>query len=265
MQHQPRKRFGQNFLQSENVIQNIINAINPEINDNLIEIGPGLGALTKEILPFVHKLNVIEIDRDLAQKLKIIFLADNKLIIHNEDALHFDFLKLIENKNTTKLRIFGNLPYNITTPLIFHVLKFIKQIQDVHFMVQNEMAERLSAKPDTKAYGRLTVMVQYFCAVEKLFIVPPEAFTPKPKVHSAIVRLTPHQHLSTPVKDMALLQELVAKSFLTRRKTIFNNLKKILTKEDFIKLAIDPNLRAENISVDNYVKITNFLFSKGAT
>jgi 16S rRNA (adenine1518-N6/adenine1519-N6)-dimethyltransferase len=251
MNHIPRKRFGQNFLKDQRVIENIVEEISPRLNDNMVEIGPGQGALTFALLPQVNHLDVIEIDRDLVEAL--IKRNEKKLTIYSADALMFDFASL----NKKDLRIVGNLPYNISTPLIFHLLTFTKNIFDMHFMLQKEVVERLCAKTSTADYGRLSVMVQYFCEVEYLLDVPPEAFYPKPAVDSAIVRLIPKHELL--VKNINNFSELVKQAFSQRRKTLRNNLKPMVSDEVFKKLAIDPQRRAETLSVNEFVAIANAL------
>lgn len=256
--HQARKRFGQNFLQDQNIIRNILLGINPKQGDNIAEIGPGLGAITEHLLKATNgKLNVVEIDRDLVQVLKTQFFNYPDLQIHQGDALKFDFSQLVEDDE--KLRIVGNLPYNISTPLIFHLLSFSGQVRDMHFMLQKEVVDRMAAQPGDSAYGRLGIMVQYRCKVESLFNVPPTAFHPQPKVDSAIVRLTPYDTLPCPAKDANQLAKVVTASFNQRRKTIRNNLKKLISAEQLEALGIDPGLRPENLSLQNFVAISDTL------
>ncbi|MGD9108541.1 MAG: 16S rRNA (adenine(1518)-N(6)/adenine(1519)-N(6))-dimethyltransferase RsmA [Gammaproteobacteria bacterium] len=274
--YQPRKRFGQNFLQDEGVIAQIVAAINPQEDDLMVEIGPGLGALTCELLPRLRKLHVIEFDRDLVPQLKQHCADLGELIVHQADVLEFNFSSLIttamdpavkprddkmrdsrDDTKEKKLRVVGNLPYNISSPIIFHLLKFAPLIKDMHFMLQKEVVDRLSASVGTKAYGRLTVMVQYFCEVEKLFDVEPNAFYPKPKVTSSFVRLTPHKKLPMQAKDFTKFAEIVKIAFNQRRKTLRNALKSIITAEGLEKLGIDAKLRPEQLSVADYVKISS--------
>lgn len=251
-----RKRFGQNFLQDGSVISNIIGAIAPKPGQKLVEIGPGLGALTTELLEAAGELDVVELDRDLIPILRTQFFRyEDKFRIHQGDALKFDFNTLVENNNP--LRVVGNLPYNISTPLIFHLLSFGSQIKDMHFMLQKEVVQRLAAAPGHKNFGRLSVMTQYYCQVDNLFEVPPEAFEPQPKVDSAIVRLIPHAerpHVADNEKD---LTDLVRTSFSQRRKTLRNNLKKMLPSPAIEALGIDPSIRPENLSLAEFVKLTN--------
>ena len=255
--HKARKRFGQNFLRDAQLIDRIVRAINPAETDALIEIGPGQGALTKPLIQSCPKLQVIEIDRDLIPILLAQFASYRDFKIHQQDVLKFDFGELISDGQS--LRIVGNLPYNISTPLIFHLLNYSKSMTDMHFMLQKEVVERLAAKPNEKAFGRLSVMVQYYCAVEHLFNVPPEAFTPQPKVDSAIVRLIPYQDLPFKAVSVDHMSELVSQVFQQRRKTLRNTLKKIATQEQLSNIDIDLSLRPENLSVEDYVNLSNAL------
>ncbi|WP_133129873.1 16S rRNA (adenine(1518)-N(6)/adenine(1519)-N(6))-dimethyltransferase RsmA [Legionella yabuuchiae] len=254
MQHRPRKRFGQNFLQSPQIITAIIQAINPKPNDVMIEIGPGQGALTRPLLQRVNTLIAIEIDRDLHPYLKALPESSNKLTLIDADALSIDFKQF-----GSRLRIVGNLPYNISTPLIIHLMQDIKPIEDMHFMLQKEVVERLAAAPGGKDYGRLSVMVQYYCDVESMFEVPPEVFYPRPKVDSAVVRLTPYKHPPYPEIEFKTLEALVAQAFSMRRKTLANNLKPVIDRASLIALGIDPAQRPEQISVAEYVQIAKFV------
>lgn len=258
--YKTKKRFGQHFLNDFSVIEKLVYEINPKIDDLMVEIGPGLGALTFPLLDKLDTLNVVEIDRDVISRLQQ--KNDPKLSIHGVDALKFDFSSLLSNDNP--LRIVGNLPYNISTPLIFHLLDFKSNIHDMHFMLQNEVVKRLTAQTDTKAYGRLSVMVQYHCKTEYLFFVGPESFDPPPKVDSAIIRLTPWQNKTDKADNETHLSELVAMAFAMRRKTLRNNLKKVLTVEQIESIEIDPSKRAENLSVSEFVKLSN-LYTKQQT
>jgi 16S rRNA (adenine1518-N6/adenine1519-N6)-dimethyltransferase len=262
--HQPRKRFGQNFLKDENVIRNIIAALNPQPKDRIIEIGPGLGALTKPLLEQVSKLEVIELDRDLAAELKNYAIAQDitqKFIIHQGDALKFDYSQL-ERNHSEKLRLIGNLPYNISTPLIFHLLNFCPIIQDMFFMLQYELVERIASAPHHKSYGKLSVMLQYYCQATTVFTVEPQAFYPVPKVRSAIVRLVPYNTPPYPAKNVERLREITGAAFNQRRKTLSNSLKNYLTKEDFLSLDIEPGARPEQLTVAEFVRIANWLEDK---
>ncbi|MGJ8619216.1 MAG: 16S rRNA (adenine(1518)-N(6)/adenine(1519)-N(6))-dimethyltransferase RsmA [Methylophilaceae bacterium] len=260
MKHQAKKRFGQNFLIDQSIIASLIHAIDPHLEDTLIEIGPGLGALTKPLLKHVAELHVVEIDRDIIKWMKSEYAmpeyASNELIIHNIDALKFDFSTLGND-----LRITGNLPYNISTPILFHLLDNLASIKDMHFMLQKEVVERMVAAPSTPAYGRLSVMLQYYLQMEYLITVPPEAFKPAPKVESAFVRCVPYATLPYLAKDTAQFAKIVLAAFSQRRKTIRNTLKAFLNLDDFVKLDIDPQLRAENLGVAEFVTVANYLQS----
>jgi 16S rRNA (adenine1518-N6/adenine1519-N6)-dimethyltransferase len=251
MEHRARKRFGQNFLHDRHVIDRIVRAIHPKAGERLVEIGPGLGALTLPLLQAAGRLEVVELDRDLIPKLAQQCAGQGELIIHSADALKFDFCALAAGG---RRRLAGNLPYNISTPLIFHLLGQAHCIDDMHFMLQKEVVERLAAKPDTSDYGRLSVMVQYRCKVEQLFIVPPGAFTPAPKVDSAIVRLEPHAAPPVDV-DAAVLEKLVAQAFSQRRKTLRNTLKGLLDAETIEAAGIDPQRRAETLSLQEFAAL----------
>lgn len=250
-----RKRFGQNFLQDSSIIQAIINAIHPQVGQNLVEIGPGRGALTFPVLKKMDKLTAIEIDRDL-----IAYLNTTKnLHLIEADALAFDYHQLREANASKKIRLYGNLPYNISTPLLLHLLSFIDIIEDCHFMVQKEVAERITAIPNCKNYGRLSVMIQYFCQAEILFSVDPEAFYPKPKVDSSIIRLIPYMVSPYQTVTLELLEYTVKQAFAHRRKTLRNNFKGILSEANWATLNIDPILRPENLSIETFVRIARFM------
>lgn len=258
MKHRAKKRFGQNFLVDQHIITSLVQAINPQETETLIEIGPGLGALTKPLLKQITQLHVIEIDRDIVSWMRTEYAmpsyANNQFIIHNVDALKFDFTSLGD-----KLRITGNLPYNISTPILFHLLENLSSIVDMHFMLQKEVVERMVAEPSTPAYGRLSVMLQYYLKMEYLITVPPEAFEPAPKVESAFVRCIPHATLPFVAKDTDLFAKVVLAAFSQRRKTIRNTLKPFLNDDDFTKLDLNSQLRAENLGVAEFVAITNYL------
>ena len=254
MAHRPRKRFGQNFLQSQHVIDSIVRAFHPQPTDNVVEIGPGLGALTRPLLQGLNTLTAIEIDRDLQAHLTTLFQSSGQLSLINADALTFDYAQL-----GTHLRVIGNLPYNISTPLLMHLLSYSSYIDDMYFMLQKEVVERIAANPGCKAYGRLSVVVQYLCEVEMLFIVPPTAFHPEPKVESAVVRLMPYQTSPYPFVVFSELERLVACAFSMRRKTLANNLKPLLSASDIMALGIDPKLRPEQIPVKDYVQLAKFI------
>ncbi len=255
--HQAKKRFGQNFLHNDAIISKIVDAINPEPDENLVEIGPGLGALTEPVVDRAGKLSVIELDRDLAHRLRHHpFLAPH-LTIYETDALKFDFAQLTSAGKP--LRIFGNLPYNISTPLIFHLLSFHNVIADMHFMLQKEVVERMAATPNSKAYGRLSIMTQYQCQVIPVMEIGPEAFKPAPKVDSAIVRLIPHQQIAEPAQSVAMLNTVCLTAFNQRRKAIRNSLKKLISIEQLQALDIDAGIRPENLTPTEYIRIANFL------
>jgi 16S rRNA (adenine1518-N6/adenine1519-N6)-dimethyltransferase len=253
MKHVAKKRFGQNFLTDQAVIGSLINAINPKAEEIIVEIGPGLGALTKPLLKRINHLHVVEIDRDIVSWMQNEY-AKNTVTIHNVDALKFEFTSLGEN-----LRVVGNLPYNISTPILFHLLENLAHITDMHFMLQKEVVERMVASPSTPAYGRLSVMLQYHLAMEYLITVPPESFEPAPKVESAFVRCVPHATLPFFAKDEALFAKVVLAAFGQRRKTLRNTLKGLLDDTGFSVLGINPQLRAENLSVAQFVTIANYL------
>lgn len=260
MNHQAKKRFGQNFLVDEQIIADIISAIRPEPEDNMVEIGPGLGALTRPLLKKLHHLHVVEIDRDIIARLESDYPQDNpksKLTVHAGDALEFDFAKL-----QAPLRIVGNLPYNISSPLLFHFAAYAGRITDMHFMLQNEVVERMVAGPSTPAYGRLSVMLQYRFHMEKLLDVPPESFRPAPKVDSAIVRMIPLPANEISVRNEKLFAAIVRTAFGQRRKTLRNTLRGYLDEADFEKLGINPQLRAENLAVADFIKVANYLDEK---
>ena len=257
MTHTPRKRFGQNFLHDHNVINNIISTIQAKPGEHWVEIGPGKGALTEPLLKKGLRLEVVELDRDLVVLLTNMFRQYSQLQIHSTDALKFDFSALVEDNE--KLRIIGNLPYNISTPLMFHLLDSAYCIDDMHFMLQKEVVDRICAAPGSKKYGRLSVMMQYYCDPELLFVVPPESFEPAPKVMSAIVRLVPHQQPPVQVNDMDMLNRVVTQAFSQRRKTLRNSLKKLIDENAIIALNIDPALRAEALSLNDFAKLSNLL------
>jgi 16S rRNA (adenine1518-N6/adenine1519-N6)-dimethyltransferase len=258
MHHRARKRFGQNFLVDEQIIAGIVNAIHPQASDNMVEIGPGLGALTRPLLLHLRQLHVVEIDRDIIARLEKEF-PENKLIIHAGDALKFDFAELPE-----PLRIVGNLPYNISSPLLFHIAAYADRIIDMHFMLQDEVVERMVASHSTPAYGRLSVMLQSRYYMEKMFEVPPNSFRPAPKVDSAFVRMIPLAADRMHVHDEKLFTEIVTAAFGQRRKTLRNTLNKYFAENDFRQLGISPQLRAENLDVGEFIKMANWLYKKAA-
>ncbi len=255
--HQARKRFGQNFLHDPGVIERIVRAIHPKPDDTLVEIGPGLGAITEEILAVNPRLQVVELDRDLIPVLRTKFFNYPEFRIHEADALSFDFSQLADDDRG--LRIIGNLPYNISTPLIFHLLGQAGVVKDMHFMLQKEVVQRLAAVPGDNNYGRLGIMAQYFCKVQPLFEVGPGAFRPAPKVDSAIVRLVPHDTLPHPAKDLGTLQAVVRTAFNARRKTLRKALGSLITVDQLQSLGINDGLRPENLSLADYVLIADLL------
>ncbi len=254
--HKARKRFGQNFLQDSRIIHQIVMAIDPTPSDHLVEIGPGQGAITEPLLDTHCQLDVVELDRDLVERLDVRFSHLERFTLHSADALSFDFAKLDNNK---PLRIIGNLPYNISTPLLFHLLSQASHVQDMHFMLQKEIVNRLQAQPGSKQFGRLSIMIQLYCRVEALFDVDPECFHPMPKVMSSIVRLTPYTEQRYQINDIVLFEKVVKAAFSQRRKTIRNTLKNICTDDDFNAVNITPSARAEALSIDNFVSLSNHL------
>ena len=258
MKHVAKKRFGQNFLTDQGVINSLVEAIAPQAPDLMVEIGPGLGALTKPLLQKLKQLHVVEVDRDIIAWMQAEYAkpayAQSNIRIHNADALKFDFSSLGQG-----LRVTGNLPYNISTPILFHLLANVSHITDMHFMLQKEVVERMVAQASTPAYGRLSVMLQYHLQMDYLITVPPGAFEPAPKVESAFVRCVPHATLPFIAKDEAVFAKVVLAAFSQRRKTLRNTLKGLLADEGFSALNIDSQQRAENLSVADFVAIANYL------
>ena len=255
--HHPRKRFGQNFLRDVSTIEAVARAIAPDDSDHIVEIGPGEGALTQALISGECRLDAIELDRDLRIRLLAAFSTYPGFTLHSADALDFDFASL--TTAGTRLRVVGNLPYNISTPLIFKLLEQAQIITDMHFMLQLEVVKRLAASPGSKDWGRLGVMAQFRCEVEQLFEVSPEAFYPPPKVRSAVVRLTPHSEPPFPNVDPTSLARVVTQAFSQRRKTLRNNFKGTMEDSDFERLAIDPKARAETLSIADFVAIARHL------
>ncbi|ATZ10583.1 16S rRNA (adenine(1518)-N(6)/adenine(1519)-N(6))-dimethyltransferase RsmA [Erwinia amylovora] len=256
--HFARKRFGQNFLNDQYIIDSIVNAIHPQRGEAVVEIGPGLGALTEPVGERLDSMTVVELDRDLAARLQSHPFLGPKLTIFQQDAMTFDFAALAQEKGQP-LRVFGNLPYNISTPLMFHLFSYVGAIKDMHFMLQKEVVNRLVAGPGSKAYGRLTVMAQYYCQVIPVLEVPPESFTPAPKVDSAVVRLMPYAQPLHPVDDIRALSRITTEAFGKRRKTLRNSLGHLFTTDVLAEMNIDPTLRAENITVAQYCQLANWL------
>lgn len=253
--HHPRKRFGQHFLVNPAIIARIVQVIAPQESDHLVEIGPGLGALTQAVLPLSKKLTVVELDRDVIPLLRKACVGLGELIIHEADALKFDFNRCVTAND--KLKIIGNLPYNISTPLIFHLLEYKTVINDMVFMLQKEVVDRLTAQVGSADYNRLSIMVQYHCQTELLFIVPPSAFNPPPKVDSAIVRLTPYATPPYVANDYQRFKTIVHTAFLHRRKTLKNNLKELFSSEQLLALNIDPSKRPQDLTIEDYVRLAN--------
>jgi len=260
MKHIPRKRFGQNFLTDQNVLHDIISAIAPLKDDAMVEIGPGLAAMTRLLLESLDQMHVVELDRDLVARLSKQF-DPQRLHVHSADALQFDFTT-IPVPPGRKLRVVGNLPYNISSPLLFHLAALAPLVQDQHFMLQKEVVERMVAEPGSKAFGRLSVMLQWRYHMELMFVVPPTAFDPPPRVDSAIVRMIP---LAQPLEcRQALLEEVVTKAFTQRRKVIRNSVAGVLDEADLVAAGIDPQARPEAVSTAQFVALANVLERKRA-
>jgi 16S rRNA (adenine1518-N6/adenine1519-N6)-dimethyltransferase len=251
--HVARKRFGQNFLVDSGIIAGIISGINPQRGDTVVEIGPGLGAITEPLLERLDHLHVVEIDRDLIARLKKQHKPE-RLTIHEGDALAFDFASIGE-----RLRLVGNLPYNISTPLLFHLADYADKVHDMHFMLQKEVVERMVALPGESEFSRISVMLQYRFHLEWLLDVPPESFDPPPKVQSAVVRLIPKAPELLTAKSTQKLASVVLAAFSQRRKMLRNTLKGVLDDAGFAALDITPTLRAEDVPVEDYVRIANYL------
>ena len=256
-QHVARKRFGQNFLIDRQVVADIVNAVAPSHEACVVEIGPGLGALTVPLLQRIDRLHVVEIDRDIVARLERQHPAE-RLIIHAGDALEFDFSSVCTNP-AQKMHIVGNLPYNISTPLLFHLADYAEQVVDMHFMLQKEVVERIVAAPGTADYGRLTVMLQYRFVADWLLDVPPESFDPPPKVDSAVVRLIPRPAEQLTARDPERFATLVAAAFAQRRKMLRNNLKGVCDEAFLVAQGIAPTARAEELAVADYVRLANAL------
>ena len=249
MPHRARKRFGQNFLQNQSVIDDIVRAIAPARDDRMVEIGPGLGALTAPLARALNELHVIELDRDIVATLQGRYA---NVVIHEGDALQFDFASL-----GSGLRVVGNLPYNISTPLLFHLATHAAHVRDIHAMLQKEVVERMVAAPGGGDFGRLSVMLQYRFDMEKVLDVGPDAFHPRPKVDSAVVRMTPRMRIEPAAHDEAVFARVVSAAFSQRRKTLRNTLRNILEPTDFDALGIDPGARGETLSVADFARISN--------
>ena len=255
--HRARRRFGQNFLHDPAVIDRIARAVSPAPGDALVEIGPGTGALTRALFDAGADLDVIEIDRDLAAHLAQMFPGNAALRIHNVDALDFDYGALAAKRGP--LRLIGNLPYNISTPLLFRFIASAGDVRDMHLMLQREVADRIHAPPGSKTYGRLSVMVQFHCRVTSLFGVGPGAFRPAPRIRSAVVRLEPRSEPPAPLTDAKCLERIVTLAFGQRRKTLRNALKTCLPESAIRGAGIDPGARAETLTLDQFAALANAL------
>ena len=275
IKHLARKRFGQNFLRDDRVIERIVGAINPRKDQHVVEIGPGLGALTAPLLEHAGHLTAVELDRDLIPVLSTRFVNAQNFSILQADALKFDFYSLTDRHlpfaekqsgqqtqaGTGRLRLVGNLPYNISTPLMLHLLQSPGAIADMHFMLQKEVVDRIAARPGSRQYGRLSIMAQYRCQVESVIAVGPEAFQPPPKVWSAVVRMVPFDELPYPCTNDALLNKVVSQAFSMRRKTLRNALRTQVSAEQLVGLGLDPQARPETLSLADYVRLTDFIDS----
>lgn len=258
MSHTPRKRFGQHFLSATDVISDIVHAVAPNENDTLVEIGPGLGALTIPLANTGAELHAIEFDRDLARPLRKQFSGFDNVTIHECDALKFDYASLGDD-----LRVVSNLPYNISTPMLFRLIEYKDHIRDLHLMLQKEVVDRMAAAPGNKRYGRLTIMLGCHMEVQPLFDVPPEAFSPPPKVRSAVVAMRPLPDSAFQIDDPALFSALIARAFSQRRKTVRNALKGLADEQLLESAGINPTDRPERIPVDNWVMLANSLQQTG--
>ena len=257
--HRPRKRFGQHFLHDPGIIHRIVHAIAPQTDDHLVEIGPGEAAITRELLSSCARLDVVEIDRDLIPGLQALAReSDGRLVVHEADALTFDVCALPDRP----LRVVGNLPYNISTPLLFHLFERLECITDMHFMLQREVVERMAAGPGGRARGRLSVMCQYACEVVPLFHIDPGAFRPPPKVASAFVRLVPHRADHFPGCKKEALETIVSRAFGQRRKTLRNNLRGLIGADQIRSLGIDPGCRPETLEVEQFCRLSTLLSGK---
>jgi 16S rRNA (adenine1518-N6/adenine1519-N6)-dimethyltransferase len=254
--HTSRKRFGQNFLVDPHYIARIIAAVAPRPGERIVEIGPGLGALTRPLIEASGRVTAIEIDRDLAARLTTEYPSD-RLALHVADALRFDFAQLGRD-----LRLIGNLPYNISTPLLFHVAQYDAHVRDITVMLQREVVQRMAAAPGTADYGRLSVMLQARFAVERLFVVPAGAFRPAPKVESAVARLAPLGTARPQLADAALFAQLVTAAFGQRRKTLRNALSAFATDVELEREGIAPGARGETLSVADYIRLANALAAR---
>ncbi len=254
--HRARKRFGQHFLHDSGVIDDIVGAIAPHADETLVEIGPGQGALTTPLARRSGHLHIVELDRDLAARMRRLYDGNDSVTVHEADALRFDFAAL-----GTDLRLAGNLPYNISTPLLFHLIECRAHIRDMHFMLQKEVVDRMAAEPGNRTFGRLTVMLGCYLQVVHLFDVPPEAFTPPPKVMSSVVRLAPLAEGTFHIEDHETLAKIVAQAFTQRRKTLRNALKSVADDDQLAAAGIDPQLRPEQLAIGQWIALANLLHS----
>ena len=254
--HQARKRFGQNFLADAHYVQRIVDAVDPQPGDNVVEIGPGLAALTGGLIARAGHITAVEIDRDLAARLRETF-TPAQLTLHEADALAFDFGVLGD-----KLRVVGNLPYNISSPLLFHLAARDAQLRDLHVMLQKEVVARMTAAPGTADYGRLTVMLQAKFRIARLFVVPPGAFRPAPKVESAVARLVPLHADKPAIGDEAMFARVVAAAFMQRRKTLRNALAALADAATLEAAGIDPGARGETLAVADFVRLANVIAAR---
>lgn len=271
LNHTPKKRFGQNFLHDIGVIEQIIHAMHLKRDDNVLEIGPGLGALTEPLLASVDGMTVIELDKNLASQLKLNIGANSHpdFTIINDNAMHVNYHQLSQQIGKGPFRVVGNLPYNISTPILFRLLEFSDIISDMHFMLQKEVVDRITAEPNTKEYGRLSVIMQYFCQAQYLLTVPNGAFNPPPKVTSAVFRLIPYQHKPIAAPDEKLFALMVREVFNHRRKTLRAIFKTVailptITEREFEENHIDPQARPETLSVAQFVQLSQILFEKSS-
>lgn len=261
--HRPRARFSQHFLQDRAIIARLVEVIDPKPGETVVEIGPGLGALTEPLLERLGRLDVVEIDTRLVAALRRRFSGIEGLRIHHADALTFDFASLASE--TPGLRVVGNLPYHISTPLLFHLFAHSPILADMHFMLQRELVQRLVSPPGSRRYGRLSVTVQYHCRVEKLFDVKPEAFRPVPRVASTVIRLTPHSEPPVPLASLSAFESLVARAFAQRRKTLRNSLKGWLNEDQIRAANVDPGTRPETLDLADFAELANLLHRKPAS
>jgi 16S rRNA (adenine1518-N6/adenine1519-N6)-dimethyltransferase len=256
VKHKARKRFGQNFLTDDRVIQRIVEVINPRVDQLMLEIGPGQAALTAPLADSGVELHLVELDRDLVALLARRFEHLPNVFLHEADALKVDFSSMTGNR---PFRLVGNLPYNISTPLLFHVLQWSDLIVDMHFMLQQEVVNRMAAEPGTKAWGRLSIMCQYRCQVTPLFDVRPESFSPPPRVHSAIVRLVPHRQPPVQIDSLPAFERLVSQAFSMRRKTLRNCMRDLIETDQIEAAGIDPAVRPETLSLQQFAKLSNLM------